>query len=109
MTRKRVLINDPGRSTIETANVLNDPDGSPRVEVRVPMLRLDDFELSEVGFIKIDVEGHELAVLKGAEVTIRGTKPNILLEMEERNCPNTLQDVPTFLHGLGYEVFCSEW
>ena len=28
--------------------------------------RLDDFDLGDVGFVKIDVEGHQLAVLKGA-------------------------------------------
>ena len=33
----------------------------------VPKKRLDDFDLPPVGFIKIDVEGHEESVLHGAE------------------------------------------
>lgn len=41
---------------------------------------LDDFELSP-DFLKIDVEGYELPVLKGAEETIERSRPAIMLEM----------------------------
>lgn len=44
---------------------------------------LDSFELSEVGFIKLDCEGYEPYILKGAEQTIKKYKPVIL--MEEKN------------------------
>ncbi len=47
---------------------------------RVHVLRLDDFWLTDVRFIKIDVEGMEMAVLDGAEMTIRGKVPLILVE-----------------------------
>ncbi|MBA3276050.1 MAG: FkbM family methyltransferase [Chloroflexia bacterium] len=53
------------------------------VEVR----RLDDFLAGAdkpVSFIKIDVEGHESAVLDGAAATIARHKPNLLIEIEER-------------------------
>jgi len=53
------------------------------VEVR----RLDDVLAGAdrpVSFIKIDVEGHELAVLEGAAETIARHKPNLLIEIEER-------------------------
>src|SRR5579863_2717186 len=65
VARLRTLTEDPGRSTIETANVLEDPDSSPQVEYLVPTVRLDDYALESVAFMKIDVEGHELAVLHG--------------------------------------------
>ena len=35
--------------------------------------------------IKIDVEGHELAVLKGAEQTIELYKPTLIIEIEQRH------------------------
>lgn len=105
LTRMRIVNKDPGRSTIESANVLEDPDGSPQTSLRIPKMRLDDYELGEVGFIKIDVEGHELAVLRGAQKTIRASMPNLLVEIEERHHTGTIEDVSTFLTGLGYEGF----
>lgn len=44
---------------------------------------LDSFELTEVGFIKLDCEGYEPYILQGAEQTIKKCKPVIL--MEEKN------------------------
>ena len=44
---------------------------------------LDSFELTEVGFIKLDCEGYEPYILQGAENTIKKYKPVIL--MEEKN------------------------
>ncbi len=101
----RVLTRDLGRSTIESANPLHDPDGSPRSEIRVPKLRLDDFQLDRVGFIKIDVEGHELAVLKGAEATLRRSMPNLVVEIEERHNQDSIRNVSAFLAGFGYAGF----
>ena len=42
--------------------------------------RLDDFDYENVRFIKIDVEGMELQVLKGGENTIRKNRPYIMME-----------------------------
>jgi FkbM family methyltransferase len=44
---------------------------------------LDSFGLEEVGFIKLDCEGYEPYILKGAEQTIKKYRPVIL--MEEKN------------------------
>lgn len=44
---------------------------------------LDSFKLTEVGFIKLDCEGYEPYILRGAEQTIKKYKPVIL--MEEKN------------------------
>ena len=44
---------------------------------------LDSFELTDVGFIKLDCEGYEPYILRGAEQTIKKYKPVIL--MEEKN------------------------
>lgn len=48
----------------------------------VPARSLDSFNLRNVGFIKIDVEGHELSVLLGAISTIiNNNYPPILFEL----------------------------
>lgn len=44
--------------------------------------KLDSFEMSEVDFIKVDCEGYELHVLKGAEETIICNKPVIIVEQK---------------------------
>jgi FkbM family methyltransferase len=46
------------------------------VEVRT----LDSFDLQNVDFIKIDTEGFELCVLRGARETIEKWRPNIIIE-----------------------------
>ena len=45
---------------------------------------LDSFGFKNVDFIKIDVEGHELRVLKGAAKTISTYKPTIVLEQHDK-------------------------
>ena len=42
---------------------------------------LDDFGFSDVSLIKIDVEGHENAVLEGAKETIAGSRPVVIVEI----------------------------
>jgi FkbM family methyltransferase len=61
--------------------------------------RLDDIYKGRVSLIKIDVEGHELEVLKGAENTIKKYMPTLLIEIFdfENN------EVPKYLKSLGYD------
>lgn len=59
LTAMRVLEYDPGRSTIDDSNPLTDTDGSAVQTIDVPVKRLDDLRLDDVGMVKIDVEGHE--------------------------------------------------
>ena len=47
----------------------------------VRLARLDRFALAPVGFLKIDVEGFEMEVIRGAEATIERNRPNILCEI----------------------------
>jgi FkbM family methyltransferase len=103
--RMRILRLDPGRSTIESANPLEDSGGSPLDSVLVPRKTLDQYQLPDVGFIKIDVEGHEMAVLRGAEQTIRRSRPNLLVEVEERHRPGAIDEVCGFLADCGYDGY----
>lgn len=46
----------------------------------IPSRRLDEFELTEVDLIKVDVEGWEFEVLKGARETIKRNRPVLMIE-----------------------------
>ncbi|KKN90106.1 hypothetical protein LCGC14_0232190 [marine sediment metagenome] len=48
----------------------------------IPMTTLDSYKLEEVDFIKIDCEGYEYHVLKGAEETLLREKPVICVEQK---------------------------
>jgi FkbM family methyltransferase len=67
--------------------------------------RLDDYNFDNVDFIKIDVEGYELHVLKGAIDTITKNKPAILLE-ENGLLPRynqTHNELWKYMKTLGYK------
>jgi FkbM family methyltransferase len=63
----------------------NCPDAEELIEIEVQLATLDSFELQNISFIKIDVEGHEIEVLKGAMDTIRESRPIMLVEIKEKN------------------------
>lgn len=52
------------------------------IPVQTEFIRLDNMNLKNIGFIKIDIEGHELAALTGAVNTIKENGyPPILIEI----------------------------
>jgi FkbM family methyltransferase len=66
----------------------------------VPLVRVDDLGLSRVSFMKIDVDGHEVPVLRGAETVIKQDQPRLLIEVEQRIQP--VSDVINLMRGYGY-------
>jgi FkbM family methyltransferase len=51
-------------------------------EFEIPRITIDSLKLPKVKLIKVDVDGHELEVLNGAEQTIKRCKPIIYIENE---------------------------
>jgi len=93
-----------GRSTIDPDNRF-DPEIIARVdEIHVETRRIDDYELNAVGFIKIDVEGHELAVLAGAEATLVRHKPNLLIECNDEHQPDAVKRLGAWLDAHSYNA-----
>ncbi len=91
-----------GYATIDPANRLATRAQDVIDEVEVETGLLDQFELADVGFIKIDVEGHEEAVLRGAVVTLARCRPNLLVEVEERHNPGSVRRIVTWMADRDY-------
>jgi FkbM family methyltransferase len=68
--------------------------------VDVDCVALDDLALTDVGFVKIDVDGSELAVLRGATALLTRDRPALFVELETRIQP--IKPVITYLSLLGY-------
>jgi FkbM family methyltransferase len=68
--------------------------------LKVPCLTLDSLDLRDVGFIKIDVDGNEPAVLRGARTLIARDRPALFIELESRIQPIT--PVVEYLAEQGY-------
>jgi len=103
--RLRIVAADLGRSSIEATNPL---ECAGDIEVlTVPTRRLDDYAetMEAVGCIKIDVEGHEEAVLRGAARILARDHPSLIIEIEERHKPGSIGAVTRYLAELGYRGF----
>ena len=73
--------------------------------VEVATARLDELGLEPVGFIKIDVEGHEPAVIDGAAGLIARDRPTLLVELEERHSDRSIEASIAQVEALGYDAF----
>lgn len=74
-------------------------------ELRVPVRRLDGLaaDLGRLDCVKVDVEGHEHAVLAGADSTIRRFRPVILLDWHPQLGADA-DAVEAMLRGWNYAI-----
>ncbi len=73
--------------------------------IQVPIRKLDDYNFADVNFIKIDVEGHELDVIRGAKCTILKWRPIMLVEIEQRHLSFPINTVFEEIIACGYKGF----
>ena len=92
-------------ATIESANPLSRLGPKEAARIRVPMRKLDDVQLDKVGFIKIDVEGHELSVISGGRSLLLRDRPVLFVEIERRRNSLTFEQVFSILRDVGYRGF----
>lgn len=72
-------------------------------DIEVICRPLDDFQFDRVALIKVDVEGHELAVLRGAVKTIEAHQPLVIVEVEDFRMPGCFGDIRGLMRDLRYE------
>ncbi|SHJ27374.1 FkbM family methyltransferase [Wenxinia saemankumensis] len=99
LLRVPVARHEDGRATIEAGNTLA---GAAATDHVVPCRCLDSYDLPPTGLVKIDVEGHELAVLRGARALLERDRPHLIVEAEERHRPEALASLCDLLRPIGY-------
>jgi FkbM family methyltransferase len=78
---------------------------APSEERSVDVRRLDSFQIANVGFIKIDVEGLEQQVLEGGRETIAASRPIVQAELIDRLAPGCIPWADGYFRDLDYEGF----
>ncbi len=78
-----------GNISLEHDGVINGPThGKPTdadiISIEVEVKTIDSFGFHDVDFIKIDVQGHEHGVLKGATKLLTEQSPVLVLELPQR-------------------------
>ncbi|MEQ1800519.1 MAG: FkbM family methyltransferase [Gammaproteobacteria bacterium] len=93
-----------GRVNHERGSVAQDFSDSENVlTYEVPAVTLDSEDLEDVGFLKIDAEQHEMAVLRGAMRTITRCRPVVLCEVTPLLYPRPLPEMFHALTSAGYK------
>lgn len=78
----------------------------------LPLVRIDDLvidrRIERIDFLKMDVEGSEMAALRGAEASIRKFRPKLALSIYHK--PTDFFQIIDFVHGLGlgYRLFIDQ-
>lgn len=74
--------------------------------IKVNTITIDSFavkyDVKNVGFIKIDIEGHELSAIRGAKNIIQRDKPLLMIEIEQRHHEFPIQSIFNEILNLGY-------
>jgi FkbM family methyltransferase len=102
-----------GTSGTGTLHVPRGSESSPSASLRatadtdavlkVPLEPLDAFEFFDLAFVKIDVEGAELDVLRGGAETLRRCRPLLLVEIEQRHHREPIAEVFEQVALFGYD------
>ena len=91
-----------GWGTIEPKNQLAELPPHSLRKIKVPTMRPDQMALGDVGFVKIDVEGHELSVLKGAE---RALARHAIRDIIFEDFQPMLSPTAEYLKNSGFALF----
>ena len=102
----RIDPTNDGISTIEHKNAFQaaNPEVA-HIETEVLTNTLDSFRLSAISLIKIDVEGHEEAVILGGWRTLSRNLPFLIIESENQHNLGAPERVRNLLARLGYRGF----
>lgn len=84
--------------------------GTPHHSFRVPVVTLDEYfgkwGTPRIACVKLDCEGHEIEVFRGAEGMLRRDHPALLFECEQRHLRGTSPaTVFDYLRAMGYRGY----
>lgn len=90
-----------GSSTLEWKKLTTKNTKHKQRQIEINLRTLDSYGITDVDFIKMDVEGHEVSVIEGAKETLTNNSPVIFIEVlhKELKKPYTALDA---LKDLGY-------
>jgi len=81
--------------------------GDKNSYIKVPVKTLDnlleELDLKRIDIIKIDAEGSEVPILKGAEKTLKAN-PNIKIIVAAEHYPSEIEEVRQFLNDRGFKT-----
>jgi FkbM family methyltransferase len=97
-----VILTDFDVDKVTNYGEVKSPDDTEQKTITSPSVKLDDINLSGCTLIKIDVEGNEFRVLKGAEQTIEKFKPVILYEAMD---VEVWKECVSFMISKGYKQY----
>lgn len=127
---RRVLLTNAALNDVEVKvfpYAVSDTDGLVKLEgaggtahvsdsgdKAVSAVRLDSVIKEPVDLLKIDVEGHELAVLRGARELLRSSRPDVYLEQHIRvagseRCLDYLRSLGYSVEFLGKKAYAAWW
>lgn len=97
---------DTGEISVDVASgiVVASPSGNHTI----PSIKLDDLQLPEVGFIKIDIEGHEPSAIRGMEKLLMRDSPVLLTEFNAHwliQAGSSVSEYASLLRSYGYTLF----
>ena len=82
------------------------PEAAHSAPRRVRVERFDDYcganQVAQVDLVKIDIEGHEAAALRGMPATLSSSRPTLLVEILTDEAGRQIRGQ---LDGLGYEFY----
>ncbi len=76
---------------------------APEASQAIPLVTLDSFDYDRVDFLKIDVEGMEMEVVRGAKEIFERHRPIVLLEYIKSNSEEMIQ----YFQNMDYNTFQS--
>jgi len=100
-------LSQPGYDVIGNAAALVFELASEPDEHTVPCTTIDALDLTTLGLLKVDTQGSDLHVLKGARQTIARCRPTIVAEFERELAKahhDTYDDYRAFFKEMDYEV-----
>lgn len=96
-----------GKPTSGLASLSKIENYSEFTRLTVKTQTLDQYKFTDVDLVKIDVEGHELEVLKGGKKTITRYHPTLLVEIDAKMNRRS-EDVFKMLKEMGYKPFVED-